>query len=141
MYISASLPPLMNQRSAHPEWRDPINRCEKNCENGGIVENCIRTTEHFLPVSTPAPPLGSRRRGRDIPRSVMHLLHNEELGLRRRKPFGPSHNFLTSPFRRQKRRRECVEAGKLSSICRNYQPENRLHNNPRHNRLLLTSST
>ena len=50
----------------------------------------------------------------------------------------PSHNFLTSPFRRQKRRRECVEAGKLSSICRNYQPENRLHNNPWHNRLLLT---
>ena len=53
---TTSLPPLMNQRSAHPEWRDPINRCEKNCENGGIVENCIRTTEHFLPVSTPAPP-------------------------------------------------------------------------------------
>ena len=65
----ASLPPpLMNQRSAHPEWREPINRCE----NGRIVENCIRTTDIFCQFPqrwrhTTAQPLGSRRLGRDIP--------------------------------------------------------------------------
>ena len=40
---STPLPPLMNQRSAHPECREPINRCEKL----GIVGNRIRTTDIF----------------------------------------------------------------------------------------------
>ena len=40
---TTSLPPLMNHRSAHPECREPINRCEKL----GIVGNRIRTTDIF----------------------------------------------------------------------------------------------
>ena len=40
---STPLPPLMNQRFAHPECREPINRCEKL----GFVGNRIRTTDIF----------------------------------------------------------------------------------------------
>ena len=92
-------------------------------------------------------PLGSRRLRRDIPHSVMHLLHKKELDHSEKKtplkPWSipqPLDFFPTSPFRRVKRRRGCGGAGKFSPICSilSIISANKLHNNPWNNRLLLT---
>lgn len=91
----------MNQRSAHPGWREPINRCE----NGRIVGNCIRTTDifcQFPPWWRHSESLGSRRLGRTF---LMHLLQKKELDHSEKKTPLKPWTFPTSAFRRIKRRR------------------------------------
>ena len=99
----ASLPPpLMNQHCAHPEWREPINRCE----NGRFVENCIRTTDIFCQFPPrwrhSAQPLGTGASGGTF---LMHLLQKKELDHSEQKTPLKPWTFPTSAFRQVKRRR------------------------------------